>query len=344
MNHTAAALLASLAMLSIVPAQAQSAPPATSRRNVAIVLYDGMELLDFAGPGEVFQAAGKAFNVYTVAATSEPIVSQSFVKIVPEYTIETSPKPDILVIPGGNAANVARLAPLVEWVIRSAQASEVTLSVCTGAFVLAKAGLLDGLHATTWHGAIGRLRDAAPKATIHENVRFVDNGRYVTTAGVSAGIDGALHVVSRLLGEEQARSTARYMEYDKWDPKAGMVADANLRDRLVGEDQGRRDKERREAALPVATAGLSSVGIVVSDDGFAPSVIELRAGVTTRLVFDRQTRSSCFEQVAIPELGVAPVATPYGVKTSIEVTPREEGRFRFACGMDMFRGTLLVQR
>ena len=112
---------------------------------------------------------------------------------------------------------------MIEWIRAAADDLEVALSVCTGAFLLAKAGLLDGLKATTWHGAIDNFREFAPHTTVLENTRWVDNGKMVTTAGVSAGIDGALHVVARLKGEEVAARTARYMEYDKWVPEQGTV-------------------------------------------------------------------------------------------------------------------------
>ena len=113
---------------------------------------------------------------------------------------------------------------MVEIRIRgSAKGAEVLLSVCTGAFLLAEAGLLDGRKATTWHGRIERLRETAKETEVLENTRWVDSGAVVTTAGVSAGIDGALHVVSRLVGRDEAERTARYMEYDRWDPEAGVV-------------------------------------------------------------------------------------------------------------------------
>jgi transcriptional regulator GlxA family with amidase domain len=201
--------------------------PAPKTRKVAILVYDHMEILDFAGPGEVFSGdsfSGGSFEVYTVGEKAAPILSQGFVRIVPDFTIDTAPRPDILVIPGGGTSSVLKSSRLMEWIGRSAREAEVTLTVCTGAFILARTGLLDGLQATTWHGAIDALRKAAPRVSVRENVRFVDNGKYVTAAGVSAGIDGALHVVARLLGEDRALATARYMEYDKWDPRAGLVA------------------------------------------------------------------------------------------------------------------------
>ena len=193
--------------------------------NVAIVVYDGVELLDFAGPGEVFQAAAKyswedaktAFNVYTVAPSNKPIVSQGFVTITPEYTIENCPEPDIVVLPGGRARELYDDPIFMKWAKSAVDQADIALSVCTGAFVFAKNGQLDGIEATTHWGAIKQLRKAAPKTTVLENIRFVDNGRIVTTAGVSAGIDGALHVVAKLISFEIAKETARYMEY-AWKP------------------------------------------------------------------------------------------------------------------------------
>ncbi len=191
-------------------------------RNVAILVYEGVELLDFAGPGEVFAAAqtieGRpAFNVYTVAATAKAITSQGFVKVTPRYTVKNSPRPDIIVLPGGNVQSTTRNQRVMRWIESATRESEVTMSVCNGAYLLARAGLLAGKRATTHWGAISGLRTEAPTATVLENVRLVDNGQIVTTAGVSAGIDGALHVVERLLGTPAARLTARYMEYE-WKP------------------------------------------------------------------------------------------------------------------------------
>lgn len=102
---------------------------------------------------------------------------------------------------------------------------DAAMSVCTGAFILQKAGLLDGLTATTFHNAIESLREVAPKTEVLANTRWVDNGQVITTAGVSAGIDGALRVVEKLYGRETAQATAHYMEYDKWDPADGVVVE-----------------------------------------------------------------------------------------------------------------------
>lgn len=195
--------------------------------NVAIFIHNGVELLDFAGPGEVFASSG--FNVFTVAATEEPVTSQGFVKIIPQYTIRNCPKPDIIVLPGGATEIPLKNNDVIEWIRRSVPATTVTLSVCTGAGLLSKAGLLDGKTATTFHNYIDALQEMTPKAKVIRNTRFVDNGTIITTAGVSAGIDGALHVVSKIKGKDAARRTVEYMEYDKWKPEEGLIIDTGYR-------------------------------------------------------------------------------------------------------------------
>jgi putative intracellular protease/amidase/YHS domain-containing protein len=184
------------------------------RRSVVILVFDGMELLDFAGPAEVFVSAG--CQVTTVAATRDPVTCAGLVTITPQCTVADCPRSDIIVIPGGSRA-VSRDRRVTDWVAKASPQAEATLSVCTGVFVLAQAGLLDGKDATTHHGAIEALRTQFPKVTVHADRRIVDNGKIVTSAGVSAGIDGALHLVDRLMGRSQARATARYMEYN-WQP------------------------------------------------------------------------------------------------------------------------------
>lgn len=184
-------------------------------RKVAVLVYDGMELLDFAGPGEVFAAAGqgRAFDVFTVAPAAGPVTSQGFVAIAPRYTLADCPKPDILVIPGGSTRQIAEDPAVIAWIRETAPDAEVVLSVCTGSLLLARAGVLDGLEATTHRSALNDLRRAATGTKVVEGRRFVDNGKVVTSAGVSAGIDVSLHVVGRLLGADAARETAEYMEY-----------------------------------------------------------------------------------------------------------------------------------
>lgn len=195
-------------------------------RNVAIVLYPNVQPLDWTGPYEVYNDAGsfgavggkRAFNVYTVSKTDEGIDGQGL-KIKPTYSIKNAPKPDIVVFPGGPASTQINDDPeFFAWAKQAATEAEIAQSVCTGAFVLGKAGLLDGLTVTTFYGAIDALQKAYPKADVKDGLRYVDNGKVVTTAGISAGIDGSLHVVARLLGRRVADQTARYMEYH-WTPE-----------------------------------------------------------------------------------------------------------------------------
>jgi putative intracellular protease/amidase len=196
-------------------APAKSAAP----RKVAIVLFPGVELLDFAGPGEVFAAAhgkgGPCFHTFTVAETKDPLKSQGFVTVTPQYALDDCPKPDIVVLPGGDVPTHS--VKLREWVQARSKDTELMMSVCNGALVYAAAGLLKGLEATTHHSALQGLAVLEPEAKVFTNRRFVDNGRVLTAAGIAAGIDGALHVVERLCGEDVAWSTARGMEYD-WRP------------------------------------------------------------------------------------------------------------------------------
>ncbi|MBK6995236.1 MAG: DJ-1/PfpI family protein [Saprospiraceae bacterium] len=191
-------------------------------KNVAIFVFDGVEVLDFAGPSEVFASAG-GFRVFTVAANKNPIVCQGFIKIQPEYDLDDCPQSDIIIIPGGNMSAPLGNPKVIQWVKTNEPHAEVILSVCTGAFVLEKAGLLEGKKATTFHNAIEELRKTATNTEVLDHVRWVDNGKIVTTAGVSAGIDGSLRVVERLMGREKAHSTVRYMEYDKWNPDEGLI-------------------------------------------------------------------------------------------------------------------------
>jgi transcriptional regulator GlxA family with amidase domain/DNA-directed RNA polymerase subunit RPC12/RpoP len=187
---------------------------------VLFYLQDGVEVLDFAGPMEVFSYAG--FDVSVVSKTKSPIVSQGILKIIPEYSIKDAPPADVLAFFGGNSGNASNDPAVMKWV-KSAPLPKYYFSVCTGAFILGKAGILDHQTVTTFHESIESLKQAVPKAKVLANVRFVDNGTVITTAGISAGIDGALHLVEKIRGKEVAVQTARYMEYDKWVPDQGLV-------------------------------------------------------------------------------------------------------------------------
>lgn len=193
------------------------------QRSVALLVFDDVEVLDFAGPYEVFSVTAeindpKPFSVRVVAERLAPIRARNGLSVNPDAAIADVPTADILIVPGGQGTRREMKNPaVIEWVSSIATDAELALSVCTGSLVLARAGLLDGLSATTHHGAFDLLRELAPDTTVVEDRRFVDNGKVVTSGGISAGIDMSLHIVARLLGEDTAERTARYMEYDgKW--------------------------------------------------------------------------------------------------------------------------------
>ncbi|MCG8332300.1 MAG: DJ-1/PfpI family protein [Chitinophagales bacterium] len=193
-------------------------------KDIALFLQEDVEALDFAGPLEVFVSAG--FNVYTVSVTKEPIKSLGMLTIIPDYDITDCPQPDILAFfGGGTPLELSKNPDVMEWIIKTLDETPVQFSVCTGAYFLGEAGYLDHQMATTYHLWIDDLQDRYPKSKVKGNVRFVDNGKVITTAGVSAGIDGALHLVSKLKGRLAAQEIAKGIEYDKWIPDEGFVFD-----------------------------------------------------------------------------------------------------------------------
>ncbi|MFN0016586.1 MAG: DJ-1/PfpI family protein [Saprospiraceae bacterium] len=228
------------------------AQPPERPLSVGIFVYPRVEILDFSGPSEVFGST-PGFKPFVVAFKKEPIVSQGFITITPEYSIDDCPHTDILVFPGGGTGSVMNEPKMIEWIKKRAETTQIMMSVCTGAGLLSKAGLLDGKEATTFHGYIDQLQKITPAAKILVNARFVDNGQVITTAGVSAGIDGALHVVAKIKGEEAAKNTALYMEYDGWKPDSGKVIETQfLRDvRDLGFEVGLKKHESSVSPLPL---------------------------------------------------------------------------------------------
>lgn len=189
---------------------------------VALFVPSGAELLDFAGPGEAFtQATG--FKVYLVSLSEEPIRSQGFMTITPNYSYKNCPKPDIILIPGGGTGRIINEPEAIQWVKEHYENGGTVLTVCTGASVAAKAGLLEGKKATTYHTAFDYVQGYCSDCELLKGVRYVDNGLIITTAGISAGIDGALHLISRIKGQDIAEEAARNMEYDKWAPGEGYM-------------------------------------------------------------------------------------------------------------------------
>jgi putative intracellular protease/amidase/YHS domain-containing protein len=190
-------------------------PPDKDPIPVAFLISDGAVVIDFCGPWEVFQDTmvpsrpDMPFRLYTVAETTKPIRTNGGMEIVPEYTIANAPVPKVIVIPAQSEPSPA----VLDWIRKSSKSGDVTMSVCTGAFVLAQTGLLDGKSATTYHGAFGRFAMKFPNIELKRGARFVENGNLATAGGLSSGIDLALRVVERYYGRDVAQKTAYNMEY-----------------------------------------------------------------------------------------------------------------------------------
>ena len=189
-------------------------------RSVAILMFDEVEVLDFAGPFEVFGIAGQRenkhlFDVCTVAERKKPVMARNNLSINADYTFVDCPHADILVVPGGFGTRREKHNEIIlEFIKKRAAAAEQVFSICSGALLLAKSGLLENLHATTHKGALAELREDAPHTTVHDQARVVDNGKIILSAGISAGIDTSLYLVAKLHGIDEAIETATYMEYD----------------------------------------------------------------------------------------------------------------------------------
>jgi transcriptional regulator GlxA family with amidase domain len=199
-----------------------------AERTVGILIFPEVEILDFCGPFEVFASTvlprgegapeRRAFTVFTIGEHPDVVSCRGGLLVQPNYTLANHPALDIVVVPGGYGTRREQENRVVlDWIARQRKGGALAASVCTGAFLLAAAGLLDGKRATTHWTAIDTLRTGFAEMTVLDNERVIDEGDVITSAGVSAGIDMALHVVRRLHGETVARATARDMEYD-WAP------------------------------------------------------------------------------------------------------------------------------
>jgi transcriptional regulator GlxA family with amidase domain len=194
-------------------------------RTIGILVFDDVEVLDFAGPYEVFTCASRVagkrdpaapppFRVRTIAATPATLHARAGLAVLPEADFTSAGPIDVLIVPGGVVTAELDKPDVIAWIAATAQTAELTASVCTGAFLLAQAGLLDGQPATTHWEDVADLRAAYPAVDVRADRRWVDNGRLVTSGGISAGIDMSLHLVERLAGRELAERTARQMQYD----------------------------------------------------------------------------------------------------------------------------------
>jgi putative intracellular protease/amidase len=207
-----------------------------ARLRVAVVLFNYAEDIDFTAPIEVFGQSNA--QVFTVAATTKPIVTVWGLHIRPDYDLAHAPASDVVLIPGGGVSNALNGDQVVNWIRQRAPQQKYVLSVCNGAFILAKTGLLDGLTATTTAGRIEELARAYSKIHVVRE-RVVDNGKFITAGGLSSGIDGALHVIERQSGRARAAEVARHIEY-KWEPEStwsrAQLADLRMPDLELPKD------------------------------------------------------------------------------------------------------------
>ena len=199
----------------------------TRRYTVGIYLFDDVEVLDFAGPFEVFAVTDeiseyKYFEVCTISVDGQQVKARNGLRVQPDYSFEQHPPLDILIIPGGMGTRVAiKDERPLKWIAKVNENTQITMSVCTGSLLLGKLGLLDNLSATTHHTVFDLFQKIAPKTNIVTNQRFVDNGHIMTAGGISAGIDLSLHVVEKLYGKETVKKTIKEMEYgDLWKEEA----------------------------------------------------------------------------------------------------------------------------
>jgi transcriptional regulator GlxA family with amidase domain len=201
-------------------------PPEKGPIPVAFVISSDATMINFAGPWEVFQdtmVPGRGssqedqmpFRLFTVADGPEPVRVSGGMKVVPDHTVEDAPPPRVIVVPAHRST-----VRLLEWIRKMSATADLTMSVCTGAFALARAGLLAGRPATTHHDFLDRLAQQFPDVQVKRGVRFVESDRIATAGGLASGIDLALRVVDRYFGRAVAQATATYMEY----PGAGGTA------------------------------------------------------------------------------------------------------------------------
>jgi transcriptional regulator GlxA family with amidase domain len=223
------AATAALAVTAAVRGASDSArslkPPSKGKILVAFLISEGAQVIDFAGPWEVFQDTQlpdpnsktdgtSTFELFTVAETTNRLRATGGLQITPDYNFHGAPQPQLIVVPAQSSPTEATKA----WLRRTSEQADITMSVCTGAFVLAKAGLLSGKVATTHHDFYDKFATAFPDVKLRRGMRFVEDGKISTAGGLTSGIDLALHVVERYFGRAVAQQTASLMEYEsvKW--------------------------------------------------------------------------------------------------------------------------------
>lgn len=194
-------------------------------RNVGVYLFPNIELLDFAGPYEVFSVTDelndhRLFNVFCISADGREVKTVNGLRAVPDYGFDNHPPIDILVLPGGvGTRQEVNNTKALAWIDKVCQNAQIAMSVCSGSRFLGKLGLLDQLESTTHHTIFASMQELAPLTILNPDKRFVDNGKIMTSGGISAGIDLSLHVVETLCGKAVADKTVKYMEYGDWQTK-----------------------------------------------------------------------------------------------------------------------------
>ena len=212
-------ILASLSLfLSFLgtPALAADAP----KTRVAILMFDGVQIIDFAAPYEVFGQAD--FDVFTVSEDGGPVTTAMDLAVNVDHGFADAPPADILLVPGGDVHDAMANKALLEWITKRSESSDYVFSVCTGSLILASTGLLDGYAATTFHRAFETLEHDFPEVDVIRDQRWVESGKFITSAGLASAIDTALHVFSKVKGVRAAREVAMHLEYD-WSPDGGFV-------------------------------------------------------------------------------------------------------------------------
>lgn len=219
--------LFSCAVLMLLLVPCSGAQDKAARPKIAILVFDNIQLFDFMGPYDVLRRDNDAYLV-----AEKPVIETyggkiPSLKIAPQYTFANAPRPDVLVIPGGGSDKPGKRGvgaqlqnpALLKWVKETAGQATYVLTVCNGAFIAAEAGLLDGMKATTFHTMIDDLKQAYPKVQVVDDQRFVDNGRVISTAGITSGVDGALYLNSKLHGKAASQLAALSLEY-AWAPES----------------------------------------------------------------------------------------------------------------------------
>ncbi len=193
--------------------------------NIGIYIFDQAEVLDFSGPFEVFSTSsrinesGEPFSVFLVSETGKTVTAREGFSVNPSFGFHDHPQIDLLIVSGGVHTEEIKKPTVLDWLVTTTKNAKLVASVCTGAFLLAEAGVLSNQNVTTHWEDIPDLQKNYPNLQVHENERWIDEGDIVTSAGISAGIDMSLHLVSKLHSQELAEKTSKQMEYD-WNKKS----------------------------------------------------------------------------------------------------------------------------